>query len=100
MSAKVSIFIVVVALLWTSLQSPVQIHFSKDPEAKFVATTVDNSIKAGEDFIWKKSPATDRLSYENPPHQKVYTFCETLKNTVSYTPNPVKFYLRFRVLRN
>ncbi len=101
MSVKVSILIVVVALLWTSLQYPIQIPLSKDSKAKVMALTVDNAITAGEDFIWKKSSATDRQSYEIPSYSKVHPICEFLKNAIlSYTPTPVKFYLRFRVLRN
>jgi hypothetical protein len=100
MRVKVSIFVVIISLLWSSLESPSQNHFSKYDETKVAAHIVDTDFETDEDYIWKKSPAHDRLIHENSESRLVDPLCEQLKTLRSFTPIPVKFYLRFRVFRN
>jgi hypothetical protein len=100
MSVKVPIFIVIILLLWGTLQSPRLNQFSGNKEAKIGAQLLDASIKADKDFIWEKALVTDRLSYENTASRKARLQCDAKKNPMSFTPIPVKLYLRFRVFRN
>ncbi len=99
MRIRASIFAVIISFLWISLQSPRPNH-SDNNETRVSAHIVDAAFDRDQGLIWKKSSSPDRLVQANSATREVRIYCETMTNLVSFTPFPVKFYLRFRVFRN